>query len=373
MSQIRVLHVLDQISLNSGVSSIAMNYYNFIDKNSVIFDFMVHAPVDRKLQEQLEKQGSLIYNMPYLNFKSSLSYIRALNQFFRQHHEYKIIHGHVPNAACFYLRAAKKHGVTVRILHAHSTRGSNNPIKRIRNYFLNKMGVKYASCYFACSKAAGKYLYGNRNVEKNKIYYLHNAIEIEKFQYNEQIRNKIRKQMNIAERFVIGHVGRFSAEKNHILLLDIFYEVLKLNPFSVLLLVGSGELEGKIREKVKYLQLNDNVIFTGVQSNVFDYMQAMDVFVLPSLFEGLPVVCIEAQAAGLPCVISDNVTRETDVTGTIQFINIENVNDWAKTIIDRKSVKRNNDQQIIIDSGYSIISEAKRLEKIYLNEFNISR
>ena len=368
MSQIRVLQVLDLVSHNSGVSSVVMNYYNSIDKNKVIFDFMVNEPIRDDLKVKLEEQGSRIYLMPKLQIKNVKKYIKALNSFFYEHQEYNIVHGHVPNAACFYLRAAKKNGVPVRILHGHSSRGSNHLIKRLRNFLLNKAGMKYANSYFSCSKIAANYLFGEKNMKVNKIYYQHNAIKIDKFQYNEQVRNNIRSQMDIKDEFVVGHVGRFSSEKNHLQLLEIFSEVVKINPQSKLLLIGGGELETEIRKKVSALKLENHVIFAGVQANVNEYMQAMDVFVLPSQFEGLPVVCIEAQASGLPCVISETVTRETNISGTVRYVNKENINEWVQEIMNQAHSERKSNQQKLITSGYSIEQEANKLCARYMSE-----
>lgn len=368
---VRVLQVLDKLSLNSGASAVVMNYYRWLNKEKIIFDFLLHEKPPGEFRDLLIKNKSKYYVMPELKSKNLKTYRRALRQFFNEHKEYKIVHGHIPNAAGFYLGEAKKAGVPVRILHSHNTSGADQILKKLRNNFLNKWAVRQASVYFACSKKAALYLFGKKKASLNKVFLLKNAVDLKRFSYNSIVRDKMRKELKIENAFVIGHIGRFCNQKNHHFLLQIFMEIIKINENSRLLLLGDGDLKQQIENEIKDLNLEKYVLLEGVRENVSDYMQAMDILVLPSLFEGLPVVGIEAQAAGLPCVFSDRITKEASVTGGVQFLPLEmEAKEWAKRVIDLGSCERNMTQSMIRQAGYDIQTEANHLEELYLNSIS---
>ncbi len=374
MGVIRVLQVLDKLSLNSGVCSIIMNYYDNIDHNKIIFDFMVHGDTPISFKEKLEGMGSIIYQMPELKTKNLLKYIKALNRFFNDHKEYKIVHGHIANAAIFYLNAAKWHEVPIRIIHSHNSRGADNFIKRARNYLLNLPIKKISNSYVACSDKAADFLFGKSLVDNNKAFILNNAIDTSKYAYDVNLRHKLREKMNINDSYVIGHVGRFCNQKNHVFLIEIFNAIHNHNPDTILMLIGEGELIDKIKEKVHILDLDDSVIFMGLRNDVNELMQVMDVFVLPSLFEGLPVVGIEAQTAGLPCVFSNSITNKADLTGKVSFIELnDEIEIWKSKILEFRNKPRNVDNiEKIKSAGFDIKEQGQKLSSFYIDCLNIN-
>lgn len=369
MDAIRVLQVIDKLSLNSGVCSTVMNYYDNMDNNKIIFDFMVHEDTPEYFRQKLADRGSKLYQMPALKTKNLIKYIKALDNFFIEHKEYKIIHGHIANASIFYLCSAKHHGVPVRIIHSHNSKGADNLIKRVRNFILNSPIKSLANSYFACSNKAADFLYGRIFVKKNKVIILNNAIDVDKYSFNISLRNKLRNKMNLNDAYIIGNVGRFCNQKNHDFLIDIFYEIHKSKKESILMLVGEGELESKIKEKVHILDLDDAVIFMGIRSDVHKLMQIMDLFVLPSLFEGLPVVGIEAQTAGLQCVFSSSITREADITGNVTFIELnDGAKIWRDKIINLTNERKSADSKKIKLAGFNIKDQSNYLSKYYIDK-----
>ena len=328
---LRILHVLDKISVDSGASNVVMNYYEKLDHGKLTFDFMLNEEPDADTRAKIENNGSKIFIMPALKFANTLKYIKALKTFYKEH-KYKIIHGHVANSAVFYLGYARsqaaRNSTPKRIIHSHNTKSSDIFLKRIRNWVLTRFICCVADKYMACSKAAADFLFGKRKNAK----ILGNAIDIDRFAFNAQIRESIRGKLSIGDRRVIGHIGRFSAQKNHKFLIDVFCKLLKSNKNTVLLLIGSGELYSTIKQKVKNCGVEDSVIFTGVVDNTNEYLSAMDVFVLPSLFEGLPMTGVEAQINNLPCVFSDTITKEAKITVNTQFVPINEAGIWVDEI-----------------------------------------
>lgn len=366
MGVIRVLQVLDKLSLNSGVCSVVMNYYDNIDHNKIIFDFLVHEDTPLYFKEKLESNGSRIYQMPELKTKNLLKYVKTLNKFFNNHKEYKIVHGHIANAAIFYLSMAKWNGVPVRIIHSHNSQGADKFYKKLRNYALNLPIKGIANYYFACSDKAAAFLFGENYINYN-VKILNNAINVNKYAFNIDTRAKLRNKLNINNKFVIGHVGRFSNQKNHYFLIDIFNEIHKSNQNTILMLIGKGELEQNVKEKVHALDLDNSVLFMGLRNDVDELMQVMDVFVLPSLFEGLPVVGIEAQASGLPCLFSKNITKQADITSSVIYLDINSgVEVWKNEILKLKGKRRlaeNADKIKVAD--FDIMEQCKVLSNFY--------
>lgn len=294
---------------------------------------------------------------------------KEVNDFFKKHKEYKVVHQHLSSLTYIEpLRFAKKHGVPVRIVHSHNTRQSGSSIHKYIHMYNQIFIESYATHYFACSQLAAKWLYPKTQYNKNKYQIINNAIDTEKFIYNKNIRSIKRKELGIENEFVLGHVGRFTHQKNHEFLIDIFKAVHERNKEAVLLLIGDGILRELIESKVKKLKLESNVIFTGIRSDIPELLQAMDVFVMPSYHEGLPVTLVEAQASGLPCVISKNITREVEILDTIKWCNLsDDPSDWASSILSfREGNFRSNKKQEIVNAGYDTNNLAKELEKIYL-------
>lgn len=312
---------------------------------------------------EIKLLGGKIYVSPGLNPFKWFKYQRYMKNLFKEHPEYKIIHCQNEAMGFPALYAAKKCGVPVKIAHSHNTVTRLDfkwPIKIVYKYLLRTV----ATDYVACSHAAGKYLFGK------DVKVINNAIDSTKFIYNEEVRKKIRKEYNIENKFVIGHVGRFEPQKNHEFLIKLFYEYQKQDADAILLLIGTGSLEEHIKELVHSFNIQDKVVFTGSIPNVNEMYQAMDMFILPSFHEGLPVVGIEAQAAGLKCTFSDTITKEVNITENVQFISLkEDKKTWIQTINNCKNYQRSNMKKTLFEKNYDIKSATKNLEEFYLNYY----
>lgn len=367
MEPIRVLHenaVMDM----GGIESFLMNVYRNIDREKVQFDFMVHRSKDAYFDKEIEELGGRIYKCSPFNPLKHFKYMGDINRVLSEHNDYKIIHAH-SELNMWSLKAAKKHKIPVRISHSHSTR----EIKDLKWIFMEyeKLSLKnQCTNLFACSKPAAKWLYGERAVEENKVTYIKNGIKVEDFKFDIDIRKRVKKELKLEDSFVIGHVGRFMKEKNHKFMLEIFKELKKLKNNAVLVLVGEGELEEEIKQKAKDMGIYKDIRFLGVRNDVKYLMQAMDVFLFPSFYEGLGIVLIEAQALGLISVVSENIPEEAFITDLVHKISLKNSADyWAKKIIDiylENSKKRIGRQKDIINAGYDIVRTAKFLEDFYL-------
>lgn len=359
---VRVLQVFSQMN-RGGAETMIMNLYRNINRSKVQFDFIVHTDKKCAYDDEILSLGGKIFRVPRYNGKNHFQYIKTWKEFFITHPEYNIIHGHVRSTASIYLKIAKKFGLTT-IAHSHSTSSGNGIPGIVKLIF--QYPIRYMADYlFACSKSAGEWLYGKRVWEKKNFFILNNAIETNKFLFNINKRDFIRNELQIQDKFVIGHVGRFHPLKNHEFLIDIFNEVYKKHENSVLVLIGDGEKKNYIKQKINRLGLNKNVIFTGIRSDVHDLLQAFDVFVFPSLYEGLPVTLIEAQASGLPCIVSDKITTEVKVTDLIKFISLDkNAEYWAEEILKTKNSEfRPNTMNQIIQSGYDVEASTKWYEE----------
>lgn len=359
---VRIAHIIGKW-LGGGVESVVMNYYRNMNHNKIQFDFICDEDSTNIPYKEIEALGGkVILVPPYQHvFKYQREMIRILKE-----GNYKIVHSHINTLSVFPLRAAKRAGVPVRIAHSHSTTNKKEWKKNIVKNILKPFSKLFATNYFACTEHAGRWLFGNKEFEKGNVYILNNAIELEKFTYNEEIRQAKRKELNIRDdTLVIGHIGRFVAQKNHTFLIDIFNEFVKQNPNSALILIGQGTLQEEIEQKVKDLNLTDKVMFLGQRpEDIHELYQAMDVFVFPSLYEGLGMVLIEAQTAGLPCVCSTEIPEIAKVTDNLYFISLdEDKKNWSKKI--RKVENRISERDKAQECGYDIKEEVKKLEKQY--------
>ena len=363
MNKIKVLYIVPSLKLCNGVASYAMNYFRNIDKNNIEIDFLETANTRSKYFDEIEEKGCKVYSFPRMNRKNCLSVIKQIKCFFEEHiNEYQIVHCNLVNSGIFFLHYAKKYNIKARILHSHATQYSDRIWKNIRNSILAQFTKKNANIYCACSKLAGDFMFKSK---KYKV--INNAINIEKFEYNTEIRNKIREIEKIKKNeYLIGAVGRLDPQKNPLFLIDIFEEYLKINKNAKLLMIGTGSLEEKIRNKIKEKSLEDKVIIIQNITNVNEYLQAMDILLMPSLYEGLPVVGIEAQTSGLPCLFSNTITEEIKLTDNCRFIELNDIKLWVNSIEDmRKNYKRKNQAEIIKQKGYDIKTESKKLENYY--------
>lgn len=364
-SPIRVLHVLGSLDCG-GAETMVMNIYRSIDRSRIQFDFITHTSAKGFYEDEITKLGGKIYRVSRYTGKNHFIYKKTWNEFFLNHQEHSIVHGHVRSTAAIYLKIAKKYD-KVTIAHSHSTASRGNAIESVVKYFM-QLPIRYTSDYFfACSDDSGKWLFGEKVTKRNNYKIIKNAIDFEKFIYNEKTRNKIKKNLNIEDKFVLGHVGSFTQPKNHKFLLEVYREVLKRKANAVLLLVGDGELRSQIENQLVTFEIHDRVTFTGVVSNVNEYMQAMDVFVFPSIFEGFGIVLIEAQATGLPCVVSDTIPRETHISDLLVQLSIEQTPKyWADVICKHTANRERKDMYREIKcTGYDIKMMVNVLEEFY--------
>ena len=365
MKPIRVLNLFT-IMNRGGAENIVMNYYRHIDRTKVQFDFMVHRQERAAFDDEIESLGGKIYRMPPIYPWNFSKYKRMVKDFFTIHQEYRIVHSHMSELGYFALKEAQKQGVPIRIPHAHSAPQGLDLKTPFREYFKRSMRP-FATHMFSCGSEAGTWLFGQEN--KQNIIVMNNAIDVSQFTFSEAIRKEKRIEMGLSTgQFVIGHVGSFRKPKNHSFLLKVFNVIKKIEPNSVLMLIGDGNLRKEIEREIKKLILKDSVLMTGVRSDVAQLMQAMDVFLFPSHFEGLPVVIVEAQAATLPCILSDRITNEVDMgMGLTHFISLDQSAEvWAEGIIRNKSINRNMSIQPLIDRGYDIRTTTEWLQNFYL-------
>ncbi len=366
---IRVASVIGQY-IGGGVEAVTINYYRNIDKNKVQLDFICDEDSTNIPYEEIERMGGKVIIIP--SYSKPFKYHKALKRVLKEGN-YKIIHSNINTLSVFSLFAAKCAGVPIRIAHSHSTTNKKEKKKNLMKQVLRPFSKVFATDYMCCSELAGRWLFGNKEYDKGNVYLLNNAIDLDKFKYNESLRKKKRKELGIKDdALVIGHIGRFVAQKNHDFLIDIFNEIHKKNNNSILLLAGQGPLMEDIKNKVKELNLDDNVKFLGQRNDANELYQAFDVFLLPSLYEGLPVVGVEAQAAGLLCYLSDDMTKETKVLDITKFMSLNNTpEEWANNILDDvKKYKRIDTSKEMTAKNFNIKEEAKKLEEYYLNLYN---
>lgn len=361
---IRIAHIVGKW-LGGGVEAVIMNYYRHIDRSKIQFDFICDSDSTNIPYEEIEKLGGRVIIVP--PYQKVFKYIKELIKIFKKNN-YKIVHSHINTLSVFPLYAAKKAGVPVRIAHSHSTTNKKEWKKNIIKLVLRPFAKTFATDYFACSELAGRWLFGDKTFDEGKVYVLNNAIDLDKFKYDEKIRKSKRKELGIKDNeIVIGHIGRFVEQKNHRGLIDIFNEVHKLNNKTVLVLTGQGPLTKEMQEKVKSLDLEKNVKFLGQRSDANELYQAFDIFLLPSLYEGLPVVGVEAQAAGLLCILSDDMTKETKVLETTEFLSLSTSPEvWANVVLrSYDNYKRKDTIDEITKNNFNIKKEASKLENKY--------
>lgn len=368
MEPLRVLHILSGMNLG-GAEAMIMNYYRNIDRNKIQFDFLLTIKKRGAYCDEIEKLGGRIYNISPAGIKTIFFYLWDINHFFKQHKEYKIIHSHTSSKSVFPLCIAKINKIPVRVCHSHNSQSESGLKGWVRDFL--KIPLKLvATDFLACSKKSAEWLYGKNYLNDGKVKIIYNAIDTKKYLFDKEIRKLVRNKFSIENKFVVGHIGRFNFQKNHDFLLDIFGEIHKKYPDSMLMLIGDGELHQNIERKIDMLKLRDNVILTGFRTDVHDLLQAMDVFLLPSHFEGLPVSIVEAQASGLPCIISNCVTKEIEFTDLIFYVSLkQSAITWADKVLKvnvENADSRKNTYELIRRAKYDICESAKMLENFYI-------
>ena len=363
---LRVLHSVSNMA-RAGIETMLMNYYRQIDRSQLQFDFLANKPVPGEYDEEIRSMGGRVFVSPGLNPLHYPRYRRYVADLLRENPDIKIVHAHNEAMGYYALKSAKDAGLRIRIAHAHNTqiiRDYKYPLKLICKRLLPGA----ATDYWSCGRDAGIYYYGEMRWNASG-FILHNAIDLSRFGFRPEARARQRQMHGLQDCFVIGHVGRFNVQKNHGRLLDIFARVVKTEPSARLALIGTGELEQSVREKALNLGILDKTLFLGQMADVSDWYQAMDCFVLPSLFEGLPVVGIEAQAAGLPCVFSDRVTDEVLLSPEARRVPLQSDDaEWAGEIMKaaRAAADRTKGMDTVRQAGYDIHAEALKLQRVYL-------
>lgn len=359
---IRVAHVIGKLNA-AGVEAVVNNYYRNINHSKYQFDYYIDADSNCEPSQELIDMGARYFVIP--PYQKLFQHIKVLTRLLKEN-QYQIVHSGMNTLAPISMYCAWKAGVPVRINHNHSTAGKGETKKNILKFCLRPFAKCFATNYCACSEYAGEWLFGKRMMKQGEVIVFRNAIDLDKYKYNENIRNEVRDELGISDKFVVGHVGRFCYQKNHEFLIDVFNEVYKEDNNSVLLLVGIGELQDEIKEKVKQLGISDSVVFLNARKDVYRLYQAMDVFVLPSRYEGLPVVGVEAQAAGLPCIISDQMTRETVIIQETKVLSLHDSTEvWSKEILNGKQIFRRDTTSDLRSSGFDIKTAAIELENYY--------
>lgn len=355
--------------VGGGVESVIMNYYRHLDHSKVQFDFICDEDSTRIPYDEIKKLGGRVFLVP--KYQNLPKYLKALEKLFKEN-QYCIVHSNINTLSVFPLYAAKKAGVPIRISHSHSTSNPKEWKRNLIKNILRPFSKRYATDYFACSELAGRYLFGNKAFDQGKVKIIHNAIDIEKFKFDEVARKKLRKGFGIKDStIVIGHVGRFVQQKNHTFLVDVFNEYYKKNPDSKLLFVGSGPLEDEIKKKVERLDLKDSVLFLGQRDDINKLYSAMDIFCLPSLYEGLPVVGVEAQAAGLPTIFSNRISKEVIVSSYAKIVSIQDTGFYVENINKAtRSIKKQRSYATVFEY-MDINNEASTLEKIYCRPIKV--
>lgn len=364
---IKILHVVPALG-SGGIEKIIYDYYLHLNRDKFRFDFIVYGDEVGKLEKEFLKMGSNVYHIP----PKKKSIYKSLSQMKKiiLNGGYDVIHAHQQETGIFPIYYARKANIKTRITHSHIAFREENKLEKLIYKIINPILKHMTTHYFACGLDAGRFLWGNDLVQKNKVFIMNNAIDVKRFEFNQSLRQSIRKSLNIDNKLVIGNVGRFSFQKNHEFLIKIFYEIYKSNKDSVLLLVGEGELEGKVRNLVNSLGIESAVKFVGYSDKIYELLQAMDVFVLPSRYEGLPIAIVESQASGLYSIVSENITKQVKLTDLVHYIPLsETPKYWSEYILNNinMEVKRNRYSDEIIKKGYDINKTVKQLEEIYMS------
>ncbi len=362
ITPIRVLHVLATLN-RGGAENLVMNIYRTVDRSKVQFDFIVHYKVEGYFADEVRLLGGIIYVCPTFSLKNAFNYVKWWKKFFNEHNEYRIIHSHIRSTAALYLPIARSHHIK-SIIHSHSTNngyGISAIIKSILQFPLRCT----ADYYLACSFSAGKWLFGNKIASSNQFIVIPNAVIIEHFRFNDFIRQKMRAQLGLVGKRVFIHVGGLRAVKNHLFLLDVFKAVHSIITETRLICVGAGEEKDNINKRIHALNLSDSVIMLGSRSDVADLLQAADCFLLPSKWEGVPTSVIEAQASGLPCLISDRITEDVVISNAVKRLSIDKGTfPWVQEIL-KLSYTRVDVLDAIKTSGFDIQETTNKLVKLY--------
>ena len=352
---------------NGGVESAVLSYYKHIDRKKIQYDFIIDSDSSNlALQDEIESLGGKIIIVP--PYQEPLAYHKALHDLFREK-RYPLVYSHLNTLSVFPLFAAWRAGIPIRAAHSHTTGawGKGEFFRTSMKYILRNFSRTFATHWCACSKLAGEFQFGKKAIASGRVMIWPNAIETERYAYNESVRNEARELLGLAGKFVVGHAGRFMPQKNHEFLVDIFAEIHRMREDSVLLLAGDGALMDVVREKVMRMGLNDSVIFLGSVNDMERYYQAMDVFILPSLYEGLGIVNVEAQTAGLPVLCSDEIPIEAKICENMRFMSLKSsAGEWAQEVLKMYDGHIRRDMSIYArEAGFDVRTQAAKLSEWY--------
>lgn len=362
---IRILHVFGKLNMG-GAETMIMNVYRKIDKNKIQFDFVKHSNEKCEYEEEIIKMGGRIFAVPRYKLYNHFNYIKAWNNLIGEHKEWKIIHCHIRSTASIILKIAQKFGLKT-ICHSHST-SNGKGIKSLVKKMLQLKIPKYSDYLFACSQESAVWLYGKKMANSNRCIVINNAIDTTKYRYNKQIRKKIRSEFKLEGKIVLGQVGRMEYVKNQEFSLKLLKYILKSNKDYMLLLVGEGSMKKYIVEESKELGIENNVIFLKNRVDVNELMQAMDVYLMPSLWEGLSLALIEAQASCLPCIISDNITAGIIDCDLVKRLPLKaDMKEWVDSINNKLKIERIDKSDLLKASKFDIETNVKYLEEFYLS------
>lgn len=361
----RILFVVSGAMVLGGTETMLMNWYRNFDKNLLQVDFVCYGNKEGAYDEEIKKLGGKIYRLP----SKRENLIKNLTGIYKicKENKYEIIHVHMDAMSFYPILMAKLAGVKTRICHCHSTNHLyTSQINLWLKNLLTRLLPFVATDLFACSEASGKWLYRNKD-----FTVFHNAIQLERFEYSPEKEKRVRDDLGIAGKLVIGNVGNMNYPKNHIFMIDVFSEVKKIQDNAVLLLIGDGPDREIVEKKIQDLCIEKDVLLLGQRNDVNDIIQSFDVFILTSIFEGFPVVLVEAQAAGIPCVISDSITEEVKITNLIETVSLkEEANIWAKCVLGQARRGKSCTNDLIINNGFDIAQESKKLESFYLSRLD---
>lgn len=368
---IRILHVFGNVELG-GAESRIMDLYRQIDRSKVQFDFLVHSDAEGYFEKEIKQLGGRIFRVPRFRIYNYFAYRKALQVFFTKNHTFKAVQGHITSTAAIYLPIAKSAGIPVTIAHARSA-GVDKGLKGRMTRWMRRNLSKKTDYMFTCSRLAGISVFGKKAVEEEKTRFIPNAINCAAFAYNEEKRQAMRERLGLTEKYVIGHVGRFHYAKNHEYLLGVFEKLVKREEAEKssgrnyeLILLGEGSGMEAARQLAKSLGIENRVQFLGNQSNIADYYQAMDYFVYPSRFEGLPGTIIEAQTSGLKCLMSDTICDEVKVTPLVETMSIEAEPElWAQQIEENADYKRRSHVPEMQQAGFDVGAQAEEMTEFY--------
>lgn len=369
MEPIRILHE-DVIMNPGGIETQLMRIYRNIDRTKVQFDFLLHRKEEGEFDKEIVSLGGRIFRAEPFNPFHHVKYVNSMKSFFHENPYYKIMLAHA-ELALWPLIVAKQANIPVRICYSHNGQSSLN-LKRLFMDTERLMLKKYCTDMFAVSELAGRYTFGDKAVDSKQVVLIKNGIYVDDFIFNNDIRLKKREELGLQDKFVVGHVGRFMQQKNHLFLIDVFDKICKQMNNAHLILVGEGELETQVRDYVKEKKIDSKVSFLGRRNDVNDLMKAMDVLLLPSLWEGFPNVAIEAQASALPVYMSENITSEADFTCYSHRLPLGLGSEyWADVVYSdsNRCIPRINMAQEMKNQGYDVIATAKWYENYYLDKY----